>query len=271
MCTGKCATQLSLLAGNHPCDRLFHPMNKQAEYDSISKEYADLVFHDPSKRFVQYPWGIAQVPQPVNDRCILDVGCGEGSLPRLLAQKGAVVCGYDNSVAQIERAMELEICKPLGIEYLVADPCDILTKCSPERFDIALSTAVLHYARDTEHLTAFFSSTHRMVKCGGSFAALVCNPQFKRYEQRLYNRLYARVSDGRLRADFYDGDCKRCSAYYTDFSIADYETAARDGGWASLSWCPVRITQEGKDTLGTFWDGFEEDCPYIGIRCAKSA
>ncbi len=248
---------------------IYVQVNVHAEYDAISEEYADLVLDDPSKRFVQYPWALAQVPLPPKGLRILDVGCGEGSLARMLTQKGAQVCGYDNSAAQIERAIQIDAVNPLGIEYIIADPCEILAKCPTDRFDIALSTAVLHYARDTAHLTTFFSSTYRMLKPGGLFAALICNPEFRRYDQRIYNRLYAHEPQGRLRVDFYDAGRKRCSAYYSDFSTADYENAARNAGWGSLSWCSITVTEEGRDSLGSFWDGFEEDCPYVGIRCTK--
>ena len=244
-------------------------MKELAVYNSISKEYGDLVLHDPSKRFVQYPWAISQVPQPPLGLHILDVGCGEGSLPRLLAQKGALVCGYDNSAALIEQAVKAETVTPLGIKYIIADPTVIWVKCPTKRFDIALSTAVLHYARDTDHLASFFSSTYQLLKPGGVFAALVCNPEFKRYNHFIYNRVYAREPNGHLRVDFYDADKKCCSAYYSDFATIDYEKAAQTCNWQSLTWCPIKVTQEGKNLMGSFWDGFEEDCPYIGIRCSK--
>jgi SAM-dependent methyltransferase len=244
-------------------------VERSGAYDGISTAYADLVGQDPSKRFVQYPWALAQVPAQLSGMRILDIGCGEGSLARMIARRGALVCGYDNSIAQIHRASLEERKERLGIEYIHADPVDVLEKAPPQPFDIALSVAVLHYARDRAHLEAFFSSTYRLVKSGGHFAALVSNAGFLRFGQTIYNRRYCREPDGRLRVDFLDATGIRCSAVYSDFSRTDYETSAFEAGWGKFTWCPVKVTEEGKRELGGFWNGFEEDCPYAGFTVVK--
>ncbi|OQX18223.1 MAG: hypothetical protein BWK76_08225 [Desulfobulbaceae bacterium A2] len=238
-------------------------------YDKISTAYAEFVGQDPSKRFVQFPWAIEQLPQQVRGIRILDIGCGEGSLARVLARRGAVVCGYDNSIVQIRQALKEEKREPIGIEYIHADPLDIVGKATTAPFDIAISVTVLHYALDRTHLEAFFSSTYQLVKPGGFFAALVMNAEFKRYGQRLYNRRYLRQPDGHLCVDFCDSTGTRCSANYFNFKRMDYEEFAERTGWINLTWCPVRVTEEGKAEMGSFWDGFEEDCPYAGFRVMK--
>ncbi|MBK5275596.1 MAG: methyltransferase domain-containing protein [Desulfuromonadales bacterium] len=244
-------------------------MNSKFNYDKISTAYADLVVQDPSKRFAQYPWALAQLPSQVCGLRILDIGCGEGSLARVLARSGAFVCGYDNSIEQIRQARLEEKKEPLGIEYIHADPIDIVGKAPISPFDISISVAVLHYATDRTHLEAFFSSTYQLVKPGGFFAALVMNSDFKRYEQKLYNRIYRRQPGGRLQADFLDATGVRCTADYLDFTHANYEETAALTGWKDFTWCPVKVTDEGKAELGSFWDGFEEDCPYAGFRVVK--
>lgn len=244
-------------------------MTSQFNYDKISTAYADLVGHDPSKRFAQYPWALTQLPAQLSGMRILDIGCGEGSLARILARRGAVVCGYDNSMAQISQARLAEEKEPLGIEYIHADPVDIVGKLSTAQFDIAISVAVLHYAVDRNHLESFFSSTYQLVKPGGFFAALVMNSDFKRYGEIRYNRIYRRLSDGRVQADFLDATGIRCTAEYLDFTRKDYEESAVLAGWKDFTLYPVKVTEEGRATMGGFWDGFEEDCPYAGFRVVK--
>lgn len=244
-------------------------MNPDAAYDSISVDYAELVGHDPAKLYVQYPWAIAQLPVEINGLRILDIGCGEGSLARILAGKGGTLYGYDNSIAQIRQARKAEERRPLGIAYLHADPSNVAEKTSPILFDFALSTSVLHYARDQDHLAAFFSSTWQLLSAGDTFAALVFNPDFRRFDQRIYNRQYSREPNGRLRVDFFDSNQKRCSAFYSDFSRFDYEHAASANGWTAFTWTAVEISRKGREDLGNFWLGFEEDCPYAAFRVTK--
>ncbi len=244
-------------------------VNRPFTYDTISKAYAELVDGDPSKQFVQYPWALAQLPPKVLGLRILDIGCGEGSLARALARRGALVCGYDSSIELINQARLEEEREPLGIEYIHADPADIVQKVSFYGFDIAISVTVLHYAINRAHLEAFFSSTYRLVKPSGLFAALVMNPGFMRFGQRIYNRRYRREPDGRLYVDFFDETGMRCSALYSDFTWADYQESANRTGWKDLTWCPIKVTDEGRNRLGSFWNGFEEDCPYAGFRVMK--
>ena len=56
---------------------------------------------------------------------MLDLGCGEGYNSRIMARKGAEVTGVDFSKKMIRAAIELEDKERLGIEYLVADACDL--------------------------------------------------------------------------------------------------------------------------------------------------
>lgn len=240
--------------------------NTAISYDSISNEWAEFVSQDPSKRYVQYPWALRQLEGRIQGSQILDIGCGEGSLARILAQRGACVHGYDNSTGQISQARVAEEACRQGIEYALADPRDIAEKISPSRFDSAIAIAVLHYAIDQDHLEAFFSSTYQLLSPGAIFIALVFNPNFKRLGRLVYNRRYSREPDGQVRVDFTENDRIRCSVRHAHFSISDYESAARATGWGDLEWSPVTVSQEGKESLGDFWKDFEEDCPYTGFK-----
>ena len=244
-------------------------MSTIESYDVISSQYADIVHHDPSKVYVQYPWTIHQLAGEINATRILDIGCGEGALARVLSRKGALVCGYDNSIEQIGRARTAEEADHLGIEYIHADPRDIIGKSSIAPFNFAIAVTVLHYATDCGHLETFFSSTRQLLYPGGIFVALVFNPDFRRFNKQMYNRRYCRESNGRLRVDFFDQSQMRCSVHFTDFSRSDYESAASDAGWSAIEWLPVEVTAEGKEALGSFWKGFEEDCPYAGFTLRK--
>jgi SAM-dependent methyltransferase len=245
-------------------------MNQPFNFDNICKIFASYVVRDPIKQFVQYPWAVAQLPPHLRGLKILDIGCGEGSLARTLAKKGALVCGYDISIEQIRRARLEEEKESLGIEYIHADQANIIQKVHSESFDIALAVNVLHYAPNRNHLEMFFSSTYQIVKPGSLFVALVMNPGFKRFGQKIYNRRYRRKPNGRIYVDFFDEKTKIFSVFHSDFTWADYHEAATRTGWEKLTRYPVKVTDEGENRLGLFWNGFEEDCPYAGFSAIKS-
>ena len=238
-------------------------------YDSVSREFSKFVGNDPSRLYVQYPWAIDQISGPFEGLNILDIGCGEGSLARMFARKGAHVYGYDNSAKLLKEARVIEKSEPLGIEYVLADQHTITKKMPSDSIDHALSTCVLHYAENFDHLTAFFSSTFVLLRPGKKFSALVCNPDFKRFDQVLYGRRYHREPNGKLRVDFINDDGVNCSATYSDFKRKDYERAAALTGWDRFSWLPVKVTREGTEKMGSFWNNYEEDCPYVGFQAIK--
>lgn len=245
------------------------------QYNKISEDYTKLAKTDPVKRYAQYPEAIKILGKVKNKR-VLDIGCGSGLLTAQLAKKGAKVIGYDVSKGQIELAKKEENKNFRRIQYFVSEPKqieNILKKSfgqSLPLFDKASSTLVLHYAKDRSHLTEFFSSTFRLLKQGGTFSAIFVNPDFKRMNKVVYNRLFVR-ENGKMRVDFLDlkGDVK-LSAYFSNFSRKDYEFAAKKAGFRYFKWIKLKVSEEGIKNMGKeFWKGYEKDCPYTGFITIK--
>src|ERR1700692_2852227 len=69
--------------------------------------------------------GILKVIGPVKGREILDVGCGNGSLARILARMGNRVMGVDGSPRIVELAAARETAHPLGITYFASDAANL--------------------------------------------------------------------------------------------------------------------------------------------------
>jgi trans-aconitate methyltransferase len=95
---------------------------------------------------------------PQRGERILDVGCGEGTLTKRIAERGATVTGIDDSLDMIRAAHEN------GVDALVVDAADMNFD---EEFDAAFSNAALHWIPQKE---AVASGIFRALKPGGRFA-----------------------------------------------------------------------------------------------------
>jgi ubiquinone/menaquinone biosynthesis C-methylase UbiE len=237
------------------------------QYDEISVEYASLAEVDPAKRYVQYPSTLKMLGN-VRGKKVLDVGCGAGNFTRILAKLGANVFGYDPSVKQIEQAQKKEDEQHLGIKYSIGDRPEI----PPDyKLDEAVSTMVLMYAADKENLLDIFTNVYSVLAEKGSFTSIIYNPNFKGLGKVAYKRRFSKAEDGKVKVDFLDDQGEqKISAKFSDFSVADYENAAREAGFKKVEWVKLEVISEGQKTMGDeFWKDFKEDSPYIGIKVSK--
>ena len=98
----------------------------------------------------------------VKGKKILDAGCGEGYLSRLLAKQGAFVTGIDFSEEMLAIAQE-RTNPALGIRY-VHDNCEKMDYFDIESFDIIVSNMVLQDLSD--HKAALQSMRRVLVDRG---------------------------------------------------------------------------------------------------------
>ena len=77
----------------------------------------------------------------VAGKVILDAGCGQGYLCRLLARQGAHVTGIEPAIPWFRYAVQREEAEPLGISYIQHD----LSRwtATPETFDCVIANMVL--------------------------------------------------------------------------------------------------------------------------------
>lgn len=94
---------------------------------------------------------------PLPGERILDLGCGDGTLMKKLAQCGASVLGIDSSPSMVAAAREK------GLNAVLANG-EHLTFC--EEFDAAFSNAALHWMTDPQ---ATVKGVHAALKPHGRF------------------------------------------------------------------------------------------------------
>jgi len=111
---------------------------------------------------------------------ILDAGCGEGYLSRILARKGHKLWGIDISEKLISAAKDKEKRKLLGITYVVGNFSK--THFPPNFFDFILGHQIINDIFFPERAMAEF---YRLLKHKGKLVLLFIHPCFQLQEPRL--------------------------------------------------------------------------------------
>jgi ubiquinone/menaquinone biosynthesis C-methylase UbiE len=110
----------------------------------------------------------------VRGKSVLDAGCGEGRNTRLLAKRGADVCGVDLTEAMIERAREEEVEAKLGIRYFKGSYCR-MPFFQDSQFDLVVSFMALMDGPDYQGAV---NEIRRVLKPNGELVFSISHPCF---------------------------------------------------------------------------------------------
>ena len=111
---------------------------------------------------------------PLTGLKILDVGCGDGTLARKMARKGASVQAFDWMETLMAYALERERKEGLGIRYALADASRTFPYPS-SRFDLVVCNMVL---KDMPRIRTTVAEISRVLRKGGRFVLSVLHPCF---------------------------------------------------------------------------------------------
>jgi SAM-dependent methyltransferase len=147
------------------------------EEKQVQKEYDKLAEHYHYWRTEKNPEGwhyneLLEMPTTlkllgnVKGKRILDFGCGTGIYAKLLTKKGAIIKGFDISPSMLKIAKELNPKLDLRIGSGSKIPFN-------EKFDIILSSLVVHYIEDWDKM---FKEVSRVLKDNGYFIFSSGNP-----------------------------------------------------------------------------------------------
>jgi ubiquinone/menaquinone biosynthesis C-methylase UbiE len=109
----------------------------------------------------------------VKNKKVLDAGCGEGYLSRILAKSGAAVTAVDFSPRMIEIAKE-RTPKDVFINYRQGN-CEELDFLDDKSFDLIVSNMVI---QDLADYVKAFQEMYRLLVDGGCFIFSILHPCF---------------------------------------------------------------------------------------------
>ena len=230
------------------------------DYDQVTN-YTNYIEDDPFRRGLHFP-AVEEVLGDPNKKRILDIGCGDGLLPRLLAERGATVVGYDRSPRQIAEARARVSAPGLDATFVVATP---QTFIQDGTFDAAVSVMVLQFATSTEELAAFFRSASRHLGPGGRFISVVINPLFSAFGEDFVIRRWTRLEGNNMRSDFLDRASGRVemTVEVHQYTSEEFERAAISGGMKPAAWRKLFATPDAVRQMGaSFWRPCHEHQPY---------
>lgn len=123
---------------------------------------------------------------------VLDVGCGSGRNLFYFLRNGYEVFGIDPDPQAVK------IVQKLSAELAPDNPLENFEVCNAENlnyddavFDLVISSAVLHFAKDEQHFNAMLQSMSRVLKRGGYFfARLASDIGIEKLVKPLGNRRY---------------------------------------------------------------------------------
>ncbi|MBF0331520.1 MAG: class I SAM-dependent methyltransferase [Candidatus Omnitrophica bacterium] len=132
-------------------------------YRDYYKEQATAIGGDE-----RFTWVMQEILKDVSGKKVLDVGCGEGTLLRMLRDAGNEVQGVD--AAQTGK----DLCVSKGLPCEVVDISRGAFPLADDAFDVVLCLETLEHLENPYHC---ISEIKRVLKKGGMFVASIPNPK----------------------------------------------------------------------------------------------
>jgi SAM-dependent methyltransferase len=224
------------------------------KYNELAEKYQESDAK-PDKLYSILPT-VLKLVGDVENKTILDLGCGNGFFTRELARiQSAKVIGIDNSEKQIEIAKQ----QPRkNIEYIIAD---IFNDNLPNS-DIVVAPFIINYPKTVSELKSFLNRLYISLSNNGHLVVVVDVPtgkDLKRYGAS--KKIIGPAEDeAPLEINLYNGDNFICTLYATYFQKETIQAIIEEVGFKNIHWHQPIVSEEGKQKYGEdFWQGYVEE------------
>ena len=144
-------------------------------WNTIADWYTELLRTGSSLHAFNRDIILDRLPDELSGQRVLDLGCGEGTVTRALAGRGARVLGIDSAPRMIEHALAAEDGRPTGARYRVDDGCTLATVAT-DSVDWVTAGLSLNNVPD---LGAALAAVRRVLVRGGHLVFTIPHPCFE--------------------------------------------------------------------------------------------
>jgi toxoflavin synthase len=240
-----------------------------AHFDPIAASYAATNHERPLFKHCIYPSFVAAVGC-VKEKSVLDLGCGDGHVTRILRNKGAEIVGVDESEGMVKFARTREDEEGLGIEYLTGK-VGKLGRLG--EFEVVTAAFLLHYSKTKAELESMVNDVYDNLRPGGRFITINNNPKNPLSEDKKYGNLISCDN-----APIREGDILNVS-HYPETSVAfpnyfwsweTYMAAIEKAGFSNIREMPFGVSQEGIKKEGKdFFQDFLDNPFFVMWACKR--
>lgn len=244
-------------------------MKRLNDYNSLFEKYQE-TSTKPDKWFSTLPT-VLNLAGRINDKIVLDLGCGGGFFTTKLANLGAKkVIGIDNSKEQIKIARKKI---PKNIFYKLGD----VFKNKLPNADIIIAPYIFNYAKSVDQLRVLFKKIFKSLNKNGRLIAVIDLPEegkgLKKYGA-VKNILGEKKDGARIKINLFKQEQFICTLSAIYFTPQTVERSLKNAGFVNIQWHEPIISAEGIKRLGKiFWKGYREssELGYISARKLKKA
>ena len=138
-------------------------------YEVLAENYAERIDTKPHNAYYERPATLSLLSD-MQDKHVLDAGCGPGTYAELLAENGAHVVAFDISKSMVRLAKQRLGKKAQVLQADLGKPLNFLES---EYFDVVLSALAMDYVSDWRSVLGEF---HRVLRGGGNLVFSVEHP-----------------------------------------------------------------------------------------------
>jgi trans-aconitate methyltransferase len=235
------------------------------DYDKLSEEY-NKAHEKPDLKFSITPTFL-KIAEPLEDKAVIDIGCGDGHFTNQLARKSKKVIGLDNSKEQIERAKRNT---PENVEFLIAD----MIEFNYPKSDLISAPFVLNYLESTTELTSFLKKLYSSLNEGGKIISIVDMPSSELHDFKKFGSV-KKVKEGLkegspLTIELYNSENLLVTLHSFYHLKETFENALTEAGFKEITWRTPIVSEEGIEKYGQeYWDEYLADCDIAYFSAMK--